>query len=202
MPVQPAKDFVDLRNQILVAAERRFRTFGYNKTTMAEIAEDTRMSAANLYRYFSNKQDIAAACAQNCLARRTAHLCGLVRQADITATQKLYQYAQLNVAYTHEQAANEPRLNELVATITTERQDIVHESIRHEVALLVEILQQGVASGEFNVEDNTKTAQSIHSSMMLFKVPLFLPLFSQAEFEATAKNLMELLLKGIQKSNK
>ena len=47
---------------IIDAAIRRFSEYGYNKTTMAEIAEDAAMSAANLYRYFKNKQDIAAVC--------------------------------------------------------------------------------------------------------------------------------------------
>ena len=35
---------------------------------MAEIAQDCQMSAANLYRYFDNKQDIGAAISQLCLA--------------------------------------------------------------------------------------------------------------------------------------
>ena len=44
--------------RILAAAYARFQRFGFGKTTMAEIAGDCGMSAANLYRYFENKEDI------------------------------------------------------------------------------------------------------------------------------------------------
>ena len=54
----------ETRELILQAAEKRFRKYGYNKTTMAEIADDTGMSAANIYRYFENKQEIIANCAR------------------------------------------------------------------------------------------------------------------------------------------
>jgi AcrR family transcriptional regulator len=52
---------VDARLQILDAAHRRFSAYGFGKTTMAEIADDVGMSAANLYRYFENKLDLGAA---------------------------------------------------------------------------------------------------------------------------------------------
>jgi len=46
------------------AARGRFRTYGPGKTTMAEIAGDVGMSAANLYRYFDNKHELVEACVQ------------------------------------------------------------------------------------------------------------------------------------------
>ena len=49
-----------VREAILDAAQARLLRFGYHKTTMSEIADDAGMSAANLYRYFRNKQDIVA----------------------------------------------------------------------------------------------------------------------------------------------
>ena len=46
----------EISTQILDAAEARFRTYGFGKTTMAEIASDIDMSTANLYRYFENNE--------------------------------------------------------------------------------------------------------------------------------------------------
>ena len=43
---------------ILAAAVNRFSNYGYNKTTMAEIAEDAGMSAANIYRYYKIKKKL------------------------------------------------------------------------------------------------------------------------------------------------
>src|ERR1700745_1321900 len=46
----------DTRERILVVAERLFRQLGYQKTTVADIAKELRMSPANVHRFFdSNK---------------------------------------------------------------------------------------------------------------------------------------------------
>ena len=46
------------RAAIVEAAERLFRTLGYQKTTVADIARALRMSPANVYRFFPSKAAI------------------------------------------------------------------------------------------------------------------------------------------------
>src|SRR5260370_16538858 len=46
------------RERILVVAERLFRQIGYQKTTVADIAKELRMSPANVYRFFDSKKSI------------------------------------------------------------------------------------------------------------------------------------------------
>src|SRR5262245_2184149 len=48
----------DTREKILVVAERLFRQMGYQKTTVADIAKELRMSPANVYRFFDSKKSI------------------------------------------------------------------------------------------------------------------------------------------------
>src|SRR5262249_41708971 len=48
----------DVRERILVTAERLFREIGYQKTTVADIARVLRMSPANVYRFFDSKKSI------------------------------------------------------------------------------------------------------------------------------------------------
>src|SRR6478672_10671879 len=48
----------DTREKILVVAERLFRQIGYQKTTVADIAKELRMSPANVYRFFDSKKSI------------------------------------------------------------------------------------------------------------------------------------------------
>ena len=52
-----------MQTRILEAAEKRFKHYGYAKTSMAEIAADLGMSPGNLYRYFPSKIDMALAIA-------------------------------------------------------------------------------------------------------------------------------------------
>src|ERR1700740_27376 len=48
----------DTRERILVVAERLFRQLGYQKTTVADIAKEMRMSPANVYRFFESEKAI------------------------------------------------------------------------------------------------------------------------------------------------
>lgn len=45
----------DRKDQIIDAATRRFMHYGFSKTTMNEIAEDIKITKANLYYYYSEK---------------------------------------------------------------------------------------------------------------------------------------------------
>ena len=187
----------EIRSRILDAARDRFRDYGYGKTTMAEIAEDVQMSAANLYRYFENKHDIAAACASQCMGERVEVLREQARQPGQTAEQRLRAFVLGTLQYTQEAVQNQPKINELVATVASQRQDIVHAKINEQCALLAEILAYGNETGEFAIDDVITTARAVYATLTLFEVPIFVPLYSQKEFEAIAQQVVELLLKGL-----
>ncbi|VAW95149.1 hypothetical protein MNBD_GAMMA23-471 [hydrothermal vent metagenome] len=186
------------RIEIIETAERRFLDIGYNKTTMAEIADDLGMSAANLYRFFKSKQDIAAACAERCLGKRGDCLKEVVAKSELSAGEKLLAFVLEDIRYTFE-SENEPKVNELIAIVTREHKDIVLSKLDSQCELIAEIIEQGNASGEFNVTDVPKTASAIYSSLTLFEIPIFLPLFTKEQFEKMASDLVELLLTGLKK---
>src|SRR6516165_8891119 len=64
-----SKDALQTRERILTEAERLFRVYGYTKTTVADIAEATRMSPANVYRFFATKSDINNAICERVIAK-------------------------------------------------------------------------------------------------------------------------------------
>ena len=53
----------DKRNQIIEAALKRFSHFGIAKTSMSEVADDLKLSKANLYYYFPDKFSLIEAIA-------------------------------------------------------------------------------------------------------------------------------------------
>jgi AcrR family transcriptional regulator len=179
------------------AARERFSRFGYGKTTMAEIAEDVGMSAANLYRYFENKQDIAAACASVCMDERLEALREVVRRPGLSAGKRLEELFLTLLRYTHEQAASQPRIEELVQAVARDRADIVHAKTRALVGLIAEILVKGNESGEFAVEDVIGNANAVYAATVLFGVPIFVNLYSMVEFEKTARNVARLIINGL-----
>ena len=196
-PNLPADDTESNRQRILDAAEGRFRTYGFGKTTMAEIAEDVDMSAANLYRYFENKQDIAGACAQRCMGERLQALRSAVRTPSKSAAERLRLLVSTMLDHTHERASDDKKINELVEIVARERRDIIDAKVQSECALIAEILSYGNERGEFDIEDVIATSRAVHCALTLFDVPLFMPLFSREEFGRLADGVLALLLRGL-----
>ncbi|MFK8066835.1 MAG: TetR/AcrR family transcriptional regulator [Gammaproteobacteria bacterium] len=196
-PIIPLETVDDNRLQILDAAEQRYRQYGYGKTTMAEIAEDVGMSAANLYRYFKNKNEIGAACAQRCMGERITLLRNVVRTKGLNAAEKLRRYTLESLRYSHENASCDQKINELVQNILSERKDLVYKKVEEEIALITEILSQGNSTGEFDVSDVVVTARNIQTAIIMFNVPTFMGLYPLEDFEVMANGVIDLILSGI-----
>jgi AcrR family transcriptional regulator len=191
----PASDHT--REQILDAANSRFQQYGYGKTTMAEIAGDVSMSAANLYRYFQNKQDIGAGLALRCFAQKEDLLRGVLRRPGLTAAQRLQEFILTLVRYIHGQCSNQPRIHELVEAVAGHRPDIVARKHHGEQALIAEILAEGNRSGEFDIPDVVTTAETVLATLALFSVPLFMQSYPLQTFEDKAVKVAELLVRGL-----
>ena len=184
---------------IIEAAIKRFSEYGYNKTTMAEIAEDAGMSAANIYRFFKNKQDIAAICAKYHMQERTESLKTAIRKQNLSACEKLEQYILANLEMSQKKAKENKKIDEICTEITKYRPDVVHDKIKDEESLLMEILSYGNETGEFDIDNVAKTAATIHTMLVVFDVPMFMHLFTPEEFEQKARSASKLIIAGLTK---
>lgn len=192
-------DKVNPADIILEAAVNRFSEYGYNKTTMAEIAKDAGMSAANIYRYYKNKEEIAAACAKGCMCERLDILKSVIRDSSLTAAEKLEKYVLGTLHASQDMFLENKKIDEVVMEITKNRSDLVHNKINNENALITEIIAYGNQTGEFDVDDVIDTAAAIHSMLVLFDVPMFMHLFTKKEFEIKALSAVKLLITGLKK---
>ena len=95
-------------------------------------------------------------------------------------------------------AMENKKICEIAETITNNRQDLVHEKIDAEIALLAEILANGNESGEFNINDIIATARTVHSALVIFDVPIFMGLFPYEQFEERARAIVKLLVTGLE----
>jgi AcrR family transcriptional regulator len=189
----------DVRQQILDAASERFTQYGYNKTTMAEIAKDCGMSAANLYRHFENKLDIGANLACECLGNKTIGVRDIVQQKQHPASVRLHNIVLSNLNYTYGQWSENPRMNEMVNAICEDRMDIVDDYRLNEHALLVELLEDGITNGEFAIDNVEDTADAITTAISMFSTPLLMHIYSLEQFTSKANSVVKLLLNGILK---
>jgi AcrR family transcriptional regulator len=192
-------DKQDTAELILKAAVNRFSEYGYNKTTMAEIAEDAGMSAANIYRYYKSKEEIAAACAKNNMCDKTDVLKEIVRDTKLNASEKLEKFVLATLQLSQEAALENRKIEEICSEITKSRPDLIHEKVNNTKTLLVEILSYGNQTGEFNVDDVMDTATAINAMLVVFDVPMFMKLYTSEEFEDKAKSVIKFLHAGLMK---
>ena len=186
-----------IRSVILDAAEKRFLYYGYNKTTMAEIAADTEMSAANIYRYFENKQELAVCCCERRMGERLSALKKIVQRKGLSVYDKLTRYVLALIKDSHRLASKDSRAGELVDNITAERPDLIrtHNSVHY--SLISEIIQEGVNKKELRPISAEEYAPIIHSSFALFENPVYVGLYTESELRNRALKLVELLLEGL-----
>jgi len=160
----------DTRTRIVETAERYFREIGYQKTTVADIAKALRMSPANVYRFFDSKKAINEAVAERLMGEVEAEL-RLIAQGEGSAIERLRRlivtHHQMNVArYT----AN-VRMHEMVEAALTESWNVIQGHIERVNAIFQHVVRDGVASGEFTVEDPDGAAVCAKVALMRFFHP-------------------------------
>ena len=190
---------LEVQERILDAARQRFQQFGYNKTTMAEIAEDCKMSAANLYRYFENKQAIGAQLATHCLNESIEKFRQVLANNNSSASERLTAFVWSVLQDTYDRWSKMPRINELVQMILTERQDVIQRFADGKRDLLVKLLVDANQSGEFDVADPSVTAEAILTAIKMFSVPIFMGMYPIETFERNANDVTQLMLRGLLK---
>jgi AcrR family transcriptional regulator len=192
-----AKSAEQMREEILQAAFARFSQYGFGKTTMAEIAGDCQMSAANLYRFFASKQDMGVALACQCLGEKEQRLRHVIDRPGMTASERLLAFMLELYSYMHELLDRQPRVNELVEAMAAERMEVIkaHNDLLR--SLLVVILQQGRDAGEFDIEDVTAVAETVMAATKMFHTPYFLTWYKKDEFVRLVHSVVDLLIRGL-----
>jgi len=187
----------EISKQILDAAEVRFRTYGFGKTTMAEIAGDIDMSTANLYRYYENKLAIGSAMASRCFCEREEFLNEIVSRPNMEEAKRIEVFVLEMLNYMHGQFSSEPKLAELVDVIVTKRPDMVQKKIESDQRLIATMLQQGNESGEFEIKDVEEMSGFVLASIAMFSSPFFMSMYPVEELQRLAKGVVALILNGL-----
>jgi AcrR family transcriptional regulator len=160
----------DTRERILVVAERLFRQLGYQKTTVADIAKELRMSPANVYRFFESKKAIHEGVARTLMgeveteARRIARTPG-------PATVRLRELMKTINRMNTERYVGDAKLHEMVEIAMQEDWDVCVAHMEMIASTIGEVIAQGVASGEFEAPDLHLASLCACTAMMRFFHP-------------------------------
>lgn len=189
----------EIKNQILDAAFERFGRYGFGKTTMAEIAKDCDMSAGNLYRYYPNKQEIAAGCAGRCMRTAEELWREILNRPGLSPAMRLTAIVLEKLHYLHQQFSEHPPLFELVMYISGKRGDLVGRHMGVLQSLVAEVLAEGNRTGDFDIPDVLGTAKVFLAATTKFIAPHFMGGIELEEFENEAREVVQLLILGLAK---
>jgi len=160
----------DVRERILVVAERLFREIGYQKTTVSDIAKALQMSPANVYRFFDSKKSINAGVARRLMGQveQASQAIVVSRGSAAGRLRKLLTTVhQMNSA----RYVGDSKMHEMVACAMEENWDVCRAHMEFIIGLIANVIASGVASGEFRVPDAGTAAMCTCAAMVRFFHP-------------------------------
>lgn len=140
------------RNRIVQTAERLFRQIGFQKTTVADIARELRMSPANIYRFFAAKSEINAAVARHLMGEVEA-AAEKIASGPGTAAERLRQLVKSNQAMNAERYVGDRKIHDMVQAAIEENWPTIDEHIHRIEAIFERVVASGMESGEFRRGD-------------------------------------------------
>lgn len=187
------------RQQILRAADERIQQYGFCKTTMNEIAKDCKMSAANIYRFFDSKNDIAAELATQCFSDAEQIFKTVARDTKTGPPEKLKGLCIEKLRVNYSMFHQNPNYFEIVNFIIEERDDLIETHKNKVRAYIAEVLAEGNRIGLFDIDDVVATADTFHKAVILFHCPVFINMYTLQEMEESVENVVNLLIQGLKK---
>lgn len=169
----------DLRSQIVTAATEHFKLYGYEKTTVSDLAKQIGFSKAYIYKFFESKQEIGEAVCGNCLSAIEEEL--LTSFTDVTsASDKLRRLFKVVVEASLRLFFADRKLYDIVAASAGEnwRPTLAY---RDRLLQIIEgIVREGREAGEF--ERKTPFDESVKAIYLVLR-PYSNPLLLQYSFD-------------------
>lgn len=190
---------IDKKIAILNIADKLFARYGYQKTTMEDIASTCRMAKSSIYYYFQNKDEIFAE---------------VIKQDSLEFRKKLNEAVdsvkqpQARItAYVIARLRHLRELTNYYVTLTDEyleHHNFIEETrndfYEYEKNKLKELLQAGVNQQKFKVPDPDLTARMISIIIKGLEYPLLISK-SNIDPESEIPQLLNILFAGIIKDN-
>jgi AcrR family transcriptional regulator len=185
------------REKILNVAGRMFGKYGYQKTTVDEIARTAHKAKGSVYYYFKSKEDLfLAVVAQEINVLKTGLTRIIVDSQDATGMIRNYLISRMILmkdAVNYHESLKADFVDDF-SFLNECRQEFT----RFEIELMKAILDRGVRENKFQIKDTQATAQVIIMAMQAIEIP-FYSQHKIAEYEHTIVELLDILIRGLEK---
>lgn len=189
------KTYDEQKTSVVQAASAVIRQFGFDKTTMGDIAKALHMGKSSLYHYFTSKEDIFLEVFKDEVEELREEFLRAI-EAEKTPEAKFRAYILTRTEMFRR------KLNQHMEFIeaTAERYELllrIHQMFdQDEIRIISGILEQGVAEGRFSIPDVHTTAVVIVTAFRAFEYPFSLSA-TPSEIEKDLDSLLEVVFKGI-----
>ncbi|MBP2563193.1 AcrR family transcriptional regulator [Neorhizobium galegae] len=163
-------DAPDHRDRILDTTAEQVRRFGEAKTNVVDIAKAMGLSHSAIYRHFRSKAEIFDALAARTMAEE-AELATRFVNAEGSAGDRLRGLVLALHRSKCAKLGDDPEIHGLYRRIVTERPDLVADYARRMTGLVRQILNDGVARGEFCIRDVDLAAGVVRDAVTIFVHP-------------------------------
>lgn len=171
----------DVRDQIVGAATEHFSRYGYEKTTVSDLAKAIGFSKAYIYKFFQSKQAIGEMICANCLRQIEADVSAALAEAE-SPPDKLRRLFKTVTEASLRLFSHDRKLYEIAASAATERWQAVLAYEARMQNVLREVLQQGRETGDF--ERKTPLDETTAAIYLVMR-PYMDPLLLQHSFDHT-----------------
>ncbi|MGQ7262711.1 TetR/AcrR family transcriptional regulator [Vreelandella sp. V005] len=177
-----------VREQIVAAAEEHFSHYGYEKTTVSDLAKSIGFSKAYIYKFFDSKQTIGEAICSKVLSAIVEAIEEAVVNAS-TPTEKFRRMFKALVETGSNLFFNDRKLYDIAAHSAGEGWPSARAYAQHIQQMLSEIIREGRESGEF--ERKTPLDETVNSIFLVMH-PYVNPLLLQHNLDLVEEGPAQL----------
>jgi len=186
----------DVRAQLVVAATEHFSRYGYEKTTVSDLAKAIGFSKAYIYKFFESKQAIGEMICENCLHEIETEVRAAVAEAELP-TEKLRRMFKVFTEASLRLFFRDRKLYDIAASAATGNWQSVQAYESRVQKLLQDVLQEGRQNGEFERKTPLdETAMAIYLVMRPYLNPLLLQ-YNLDTTDAAPAQLSNLVLRSL-----
>ena len=155
------------RAQIIEVSRNLFFTNGYESTSVAEIIDAVGVAKGTFYHYFRSKDQLLEALIEEMTVQIVEVLSDIVERPGLSATQRLTEYfRQAAVIKADSRELLMPMLRMMYRPENLQlRVQLVERSRILVAPVLSRMVEEGVRTGEFNVEEPGQCGEFIYSSL-------------------------------------
>lgn len=178
----------NVRDQIVEAAEAHFSHYGYDKTTVSDLAKAIGFSKAYIYKFFDSKQAIGEAICSKTFSSIVAAVDEAVAGAT-TPTEKFRRMFKTLVSTGISLFFNDRKLYDIAAYSAGEGWPSAQAYCERIREILTEVVREGRESGEF--ERKTPLDETVHVIDLVMK-PYVNPLLLQYNLDVAEEAPVQL----------